>query len=364
MRLKEIAAYLEKYAPLYLQESYDNSGLSVGDPEMEISRALICIDVTQEVIQEAISGKFDMIISHHPVIFGNLKRLTGKSLTEQVVYGAIKNDIALYSVHTNLDNIISGVNGIIAEKLGLNVVKVLKPKRGVLRKLVTFCPEAHSDKVRTAIFDAGAGVIGKYDSCSYNTDGFGTFRAGEGTRPYVGEVNKLHSEKEFRIETIFPVYLERQVIRALVDSHPYEEVAYDIYPLENEYEMAGSGMIGELPASMTEKNFLLGLKKILNIPVIKHSDVRGKEIKKVAFCGGSGSFLISEAIYSGADIFLTGDIKYHQFFDADGRIVIADIGHFESEQFTRELIYRLLNQKFPNFALQISKVNTNPINYT
>lgn len=364
MKIKEIIKVLEEKAPLKLQESYDNSGLITGWPESDVRSALITLDVTEAVVDEAIENDCSLVISHHPVIFSPLKKLTGSSSIERIVLKAVKNDIALYGIHTNLDNVSEGVNYMIAEKLGLSNNRVLKPVKGILRKLVTFCPSDHAEKVREALFAAGAGVIGNYDSCSYNSEGYGSFRAGEGTDPFVGEISKLHYESETRIETIFPSYLERKVLEALLAAHPYEEVAFDIYPLENELPSVGAGLIGEFPDPMEEKAFLEKVKGTFKIPVIKHSLLFGKKISKVAFCGGSGAFLIPTALASGAQVFMTADVKYHQFFDTEGRMIIADIGHYESEQFTKDLIFRILKEKFPNFALRISKTDTNPINYS
>lgn len=363
MKIKEITEVLERLAPPALQESYDNAGLITGNPGAEINSALITLDVTEAVLDEAIEAGCGLVISHHPVIFKPLKSLTGRNVTERMVIKAVENRIALYGIHTNLDNITSGVNSMIAAKIGLKDLKILQPLKGVLKKLVTFCPVDHADKVRAGLFGAGAGVIGNYDSCSYNLEGYGSFRAGVGADPFVGEINKIHFEKEVRIETIFPGYLEKKLLAALFESHPYEEVAYDIYPLDNEYPLAGAGMSGELPEPVPEEDFFGKIKEVFGIPVIRHSPFTGKMVSMVAFCGGSGAFLIPAAAASGAQVFLTGDIKYHQFFDAEGKIVIADIGHYESEQFTKDLIFRIIKEKFPTFALRISKTGTNPVNY-
>jgi dinuclear metal center YbgI/SA1388 family protein len=363
MKIKEVTYELERIAPLSLQESYDNAGLLVGNSDVEISKILISLDVTERVIEEALSKGCNLIISHHPVIFKGLKRITGGTYVERIVASAIKNDIALYAIHTNLDNVDSGVNSILCDKMGLINKKVLSPKRELLRKLVVFCPVDYADKVREAVFEAGAGKIGNYDSCSYSGKGTGSFRGSEDTSPFVGEKGKLHFEEEIRIETIFPVYREREIISALIEAHPYEEVAYDIYSLINEFLSVGAGMTGELETEVDEIDFLNRVKKITGAGCVRHTKLTGRKIKKVAVCGGSGSFLIGDAKRSGADIFLTGDIKYHEFFDADEKLVIADIGHYESEQFAKDLIYSVLIKKFPNFAVLISEMNTNVVNY-
>jgi dinuclear metal center YbgI/SA1388 family protein len=363
VQVKQIVGALEKLAPPSLQETYDNSGLLTGNLDTKAEKALVALDLTEAVLDEAVAGGYGMIITHHPFIFSGLKRVTGKSETERILIGAIKNDIAIYAIHTNLDNIYQGVNHKIAQKLGLHNIKILKPLEGQLRKLVVFCPAEHAATVREAMFKAGAGHIGNYDKCSFNLEGKGSFRAGEGADPFVGGINEIHFEEEVRVETILPTYAAREVIRAMVEAHPYEEVAYDLYPLENIHDRAGAGMVGDLSEPSGEKEFMENVKDIFKIPVIRHSKLLAKPISKVAFCGGSGSFLISNARAAGADVFLTGDVKYHQFFEADEKLVIADIGHFESEQFTPELIVDYLKQKFPNFATRISDVMTNAVKY-
>jgi len=363
MKLNKLISFLESIAPLSYQEDYDNSGLIVGDPETEISSAIISLDCTEGIIDEAIRKNCKLIISHHPIIFRGIKKLNGKTYVERVVMKAIKNDIALYAIHTNFDNILSGVNSRICQKLGLKNCSILSPKSGLLKKLVTFCPKAQADTVRNAMFTAGAGEIGNYSECSYNTEGFGTFKAGGNTDPFIGEKGVQHLEPEIRIEVIYPGSIERQVLSALHQSHPYEEVAFDLYELSNTHPQTGSGMIGWMKPEMDEMVFLKFIKKQFNTKVIRHTALLGKKIKRVAVCGGAGSFLLSQAISAGADIFVTADYKYHDFFDADGKIVIADVGHFESEQFTQELLLESITIKFPNFALHLTEHNTNPINY-
>ena len=363
MKIKELIAPVEKLAPPFLQESYDNAGLLIGNSDSEVSKVLISLDVTEEVLDEAISKNCQVIIAHHPLIFSGLKRITGKNMVERIVTKAIKNDMAIYAIHTNLDNVKDGVNAILCEKLGIKKPKILSPKEGILRKLVTFCPLKEAPKVRKAIFDAGAGHIGNYDNCSFNTEGTGSFRALEGAKPFVGEKDKLHFENEVRIESIYPIYKESDIIQALQNAHPYEEVAYDIYPLMNTFGEVGAGMIGELENELDENAFLQKIKETTGTGCIRHSALLGRKIKKVAVCGGSGSFLIHNAIRAGADMFISGDIKYHDFFEADKKLVIADIGHYESEQFSKELIYSILIKKFPTFAVLISERHTNSVNY-
>ncbi len=362
-KIKEIARFLESFAPLKLQESYDNAGLILGNPDWEVHGVLISLDVTEAVIEEAIQQKCNLIVAHHPLVFSGLKKITGKNYVERTVLNAIKNDIAVYAAHTNLDSVSEGVNRKICEKLGLENCKVLQPAEGLLKKLVTFVPVDHADSVREAVFSAGAGNIGNYDSCSFNMHGQGTFRGNDSTKPFVGEKGKHHYEDEIRFETIFPSYLQETIINTLLQIHPYEEVAYDIYPLENSFEQVGMGMIGTIPMEMNELDFLKQLKDIFKSGTIRHTALTGKKVHKVAVCGGAGSFLLKRAISAGADFFVSGDFKYHQFFDAENKLVIADVGHFESEQFTKELFYELLTKNFSKFAVRLSEVNTNPVFY-
>ncbi len=363
MKIKDITQIIEQFAPLPLQESYDNAGLIIGDPSAKATGALITMDVTDAVIDEAIKNKFNLIVAHHPLIFKGLKKIIPNEMIGRMVTKCIKNDIAVYAAHTNLDNVIGGVNRIISDKLGLRNQKILDTKSDQLRKLVVFIPKDHAGKVRRAIFDAGAGHIGNYDNCSFNTPGDGTFRALEGADPFVGNKNELHFETELRTEFIYPFYREAEILAAMQRAHPYEEVAYDIYPLANTFNKVGAGMIGELDEPEDTKKFLQRIKRTFGAGCIRHTEIVKEEIKKVALCGGSGSFLIQKAIRAGADVYISGDIKYHEFFDADGKITIADIGHYESEQFTKELLMNLIKKNFSTFAVQISAVNTNPINY-
>jgi dinuclear metal center YbgI/SA1388 family protein len=361
--LSDIIGFFERLAPAALQESYDNSGLQTGDPSHMVDSALLTLDVTEEIIDEAISKSIGLIITHHPLIFGGLKRITGSSPVEKILLKAIRNDIAILAIHTNFDNAAEGVNAKIAEKIGLKHCRILQPLKGKLRKLVTFIPVDHLSSVRQAIFDAGAGHIGNYDQCGFNMDGYGTFRGNDQAHPFVGKAGLLHAEKEVRFETIYPFWLEQAVIQAMLKAHPYEEVAYDIYSLENKYEKGGAGIIGALPEPLGERRFLQKLKETFGIPVIRHSTLLNKPVSTIAVCGGAGSFLLKDAIASNADFFISGDIKYHQFFEPAGSIVLADIGHFESEQFTKELFSELLTKKFPTFAVHLSEINTNPVSY-
>lgn len=363
MKIAEIIEVIEEFAPLSYQESYDNAGLLVGNKMNECSGALLCLDATEAVIEEAIRKKFNLVVAHHPIIFSGLKKITGKNYIERVVIKAIQNDIAIYACHTNLDNVQLGVNNIIADKLGLINRKILEPKKKQLKKLYTYIPESHKDILLNALFDAGAGNIGNYSECSFGINGLGTFKGNEKSNPVLGKKNTRSTEAEQKIEVIFPLHLETKILNTLRKNHPYEEIAYEIITLDNSYQEIGAGLIGELKTPMKEQDFLDFLKKAMKTNCIRHTNLRKKKISKVAVCGGAGSFLLPNAISQHADIFITGDFKYHQFFDADNQIVIADIGHYESEQFTVQLFNKIISEKFPNFALQISTINTNPINY-
>jgi len=361
--IQNIINSIEAFAPPALQEGYDNAGLQCGNSKLEATGALLCLDITHAVIEEAISRKCNLIIAHHPLIFSPLKKLTGSNYVEQLLITAIKHDIALYACHTNADNVLQGVNTKMAQKLGLVNTRALQPKKGLLKKLVTFVPDKQVEAVREALFTAGCGQIGNYTNCSFNTNGTGTFKGNDSAKPFVGEKNKLHAEPETRVETIFETYKEKQVIDALLKAHPYKEVAYDIYTLDNKHPQIGSGLVGELPHAVDEKEFLHSLKEVFKANGIRHTAFLNKKVKTVALCGGSGSFLLKDAITARADVFITGDFKYHQFFDAENKLLIADVGHYETEQFTPEIFYEVITKKMPTFAAYLSNLNTNPINY-
>jgi len=363
MKINEIISYLETIADTSLQEEYDNAGLITGDAGWDCSGIICTLDATEEVVKEAIQKKCNLIVAHHPIVFKGLKKINGKNYVEKTIIAAIKNDIAIYAIHTNLDNVKQGVNGRIAQMLGLENCKILSEKDGTLNKLFTFVPVDHAAKVRNAIFAAGGGQISNYSECSFNAEGVGTFKGGKGTNPFVGEPGKHHQEKEIKIEIIFPTYFERKIMAALIAAHPYEEVAYDIIQLSNSNRTIGSGMIGELPNPVEEKQFLKNLMELFRVPVVRHTRFTGRPVKKVAVCGGAGSFLISKALADEADVYITADVKYHEFFDANDRLLIADVGHYESEQFTINLLQEVLEQKFPTFAVLKTEVKTNPVAY-
>lgn len=363
MKIKDIIKYLEQVAPPALQESYDNAGLLTGSVDWDCTGVLCTLDSTEAIVEEARSRGCNLIVAHHPILFKGIKRLNGRNYVERTLLKAIKSDIAIYAIHTNLDNVSHGVNGRIADKLGLINRSVLAPMTGRLRKLYTYVPLAHTNKVRDALFAVGAGVIGQYSECSFEVSGTGTFKAGESTNPFVGKQGERHLEPENKLELVFPDWLQGAVVQALFASHPYEEVAYDIVELDQPYPQIGAGMLGELENPMPEADFLAFVANVFGIPAIRHTAFTGQSVKKVALCGGAGSSLIFNALNAGAQVYLTADIKYHEFFEADGRLVLCDIGHFESEQYTISLLSDILQQKFPTFAVLKSELNTNPVHY-
>jgi dinuclear metal center YbgI/SA1388 family protein len=363
IRIKDVTDYLETLAPRSYQESYDNSGLLTGDAHAPVKGILVTLDCTEAVVDEAAKTGCNLIVAHHPIIFKGLKKLTGSNYVERTVISAIRKDIAIYACHTNLDHVSNGVNSKICEKIGLTNLKILSPRRDTLSKLVSFVPKANLGEVAAALYQAGAGQIGNYNNCSFTVDGTGTFMPSEDANPYIGQPGKQELVTESRLEVIFPNHISGQVMAALRRSHPYEEVAYYLTPLANENQAVGAGMVGELENPLEPIAFLKGLKSSMGLQVIRHTAVSGEKVSRVAVCGGSGSFLLSNAIHAGAQAFITADFKYHEFFDADGKIMIADIGHYESEVFTKELLKEVLMKKFANFAINFSNTVTNPISY-
>lgn len=363
MKIKDILNLIEQLAPTRLQEGYDNSGVQVGNVHQEAKGALLCIDVTEDVMDEAITLGCNLIIAHHPIAFRAFKSLTGRNYVERCIMQAIKEDIVIYAAHTSLDNAGEGINTYLASLLNLQQVRILAPMEQKLFKFVTFVPQSHADTVRTALFNAGAGSIGAYDSCSYNINGQGTFRAGQNSNPFVGEKGELHIEQEVRIEVIVSDLKKSDTIRALLASHPYEEPAYDIYPLDNIWTQHGAGIVGTLKEEMDEETFLYMLKDVFNLSVLQHSKLRNKSVKEVAICSGSGSSLIGKAINYGVDAFITGDAKYNDFYDVEDKILLSAIGHYESEIFTKNVFYNLISEKYPTFALYMAGTDKNPVKY-
>lgn len=362
-RIQDLLSFLEKFAPPAYQESYDNATLICGSRDWEVSGVLCTLDCTEEVVEEAISLGANLIVAHHPIVFKGMKSLTGKNYVERTVIKALKNDIAIYAIHTNLDHVATGVNKKISDKIGLVNTKILQPKKQLLSKLVFFVPPKDKETVLNAIFEAGAGQLGEYKDCSFQIEGMGTYTPSEKANPHIGQRGIPQYEKEVRIEVLLPSFLSGKIISTMKKNHPYEEVAYYLSSLENENQEVGAGMIGALEKPLPEEEFLDLLKRQMNLQVIKHTPLRKRPVRNVAVCGGAGIFLLGDAKKAGADVFITSDIKYHEFFDAEGQLVLCDIGHYESEIFTKDLLAELLSQNFPNIALYLTKVVTNPTSY-
>ena len=361
--IREIINVLETAAPLRLQESYDNAGLTCGDPGRECTGVLVALDLTHDIIKEAIGLHKNLIITHHPPVFKGLRQLISGDPISDLLIACIKNDISVYVSHTNLDNVLHGVNGEIASRLNLQQIRVLQPMSGTHRQLITYIPDAFYEKVRDALFAAGAGAVGQYDECGFATTGEGSFRPLPGSNPFSGTLMVRHTGPEKRVEMIYPLHLENQIIQALKDAHPYEEVAFSLYPMENKFSNLGSGVIGELTAPLTVQHFFEEVKTKFNTGVIRYCTATKTHVQRIAICGGSGKSLINNALANRADLFLTADLGYHDFFAGNGQMIIADMGHFESEQFTSDLIVRLITEKIPTFAVRKAASKTNPVNY-
>ncbi len=362
MRLQDLLQWIQEFAPAQYSEEYDNVGLLVKGDE-NLTGVLVSLDCTEEVIEEAIQRKCNVIVAHHPILFKGIKRIIGASYVDRTLIKAIRNNISIIAIHTNLDNVHHGVNAELCKRLNIQNPQILQPKSKLLCKLYTYVPASHHEEVSAALFAAGAGNIGNYSECSFSTDGQGTFKANDQANPFIGQIGQRHTEPEKKLEVIFPAYLQTEILKALRESHPYEEVAYEVIALQNSYQLVGSGMVGNLTEPMEVIEFLKEVKNVLGTPVLRYTAPIKQKIKRVAVCGGAGFFLLKDAVKAGADVFITADIKYHDFFDADGKILLVDAGHFETEQFTKHLLAHEIQKNFPKFAVLISKTNTNPVNY-
>jgi dinuclear metal center YbgI/SA1388 family protein len=363
MKINDITRAIEKIAPLKYQEEYDNSGLIIGHPEDEVTGVLLSLDTTEEVIDEAISRNLNLIVAHHPIVFKGLKKLNGSNYVERAVMKAVKHNIAIYAAHTNLDNVLAnGVNRKFAQKIGLQDLRILQPKSGLYSKLVIYTPVNDAERIRDAVFEAGAGHIGSYSECSFSTDGAGTFKPGDEANPAIGVRGEREAVQETKLEVIMPSHLAAGIILSVKKVHPYEEMAYDLISLDNETSGIGSGVIGWLPEPLAVPDFLALLKKNMELPLVRHTAFEGM-IHQVAVCGGVGSFLTKAAMREKADAFVTSDVKYHEFFDAEKRLMLCDIGHYESEISTLEIFYEVITEKFPTFAVAFCRTSTNPIQY-
>lgn len=363
MTVKDVTNYIEELAPLKYAESFDNVGLLIGDYNTKVSGVLVTLDTLEDTVDEAIAKNCNLIVSFHPIIFGGLKKINGNSYVERVVLKAIKNDIAIYATHTALDNSKNGVSAKMCEVLGLENTKILIPKKGIIKQLNTYVPNEKAEEIRTVLLEVNTNTIGNYDNCSFSNLGEGTFQGNENANPSYGKKGELHTEKETKISIVFESKDEKAILDVLKQNHPYEEVAYEIISTENVHENIGMGMIGEFKTAMDESEFLNYLKKTMKTDCVRHSALLNKSIKKVAVLGGSGSFAIDNAKSAGADAFVSADFKYHEFFKAEKKILLTDIGHYESEQFTKNLLVDYLTKKFSNFAIILSEKSTNPIHY-
>ncbi|MBA6153309.1 Nif3-like dinuclear metal center hexameric protein [Gelidibacter maritimus] len=363
MIIQDVITHLEELAPLAYAEDFDNVGLLVGNKNTPLTGVLVTLDTLESIVDEAIDSNCNLIVSFHPIIFKGLKKLNGSNYVERAVLKAIKNDIAIFAIHTALDNSLQGVNDIICNTLGIGNKKILLPQQGTIKKLTTFVPQKNANTVRLALFNSGAGTIGNYENCSFNTEGTGTFKGNEASDPKVGERGEYRQEQETQISVTFQKHLERQILNALFESHPYEEVAFEITTLDNYNQHIGIGMVGDLPNEINAEAFLQFVKQKMNVSCIRHSNLIKDKIKRIAVLGGSGSFAIAAARSAKADVFITADLKYHDFFAAENQIILADIGHYESEQFTKTFLANYLSKKITNFAVVLSKINTNPVKY-
>ena len=362
MKVKEITNAIEAVAPLYLQESWDNSGMQVGNPDSEVTGVLLCTDVREEILDEAIKRGSNLIISHHPLLFRGLKKIVGRTYQERIVALAIKHDITIYCAHTNMDCAVGGVNFKMAEKLGMKNVCVLDPQQGTQRKIVVFVPTEAVAEVEKAMCDAGAGRLGNYDNCSYSMSGEGHYRALDGAEPWAGKVGERHSEPEVRLEMLVHNALCGRVVAAMIKAHPYEEPAFDIIAIENGDKYAGLGVIGDVEPQ-DARAFLEKVKNAFEVETLRYSGILDRNVRRIAMCGGAGAEFAGLAMSKGADVYITGDMKYHEFQGNEERIILVDIGHYESEHFTKEIFYDIISKKNPNFAVDFADTEKNQVNY-
>ncbi|QJP34435.1 Nif3-like dinuclear metal center hexameric protein [Nonlabens sp. Ci31] len=362
MKIKDVIAHLEVLAPRFYAEDFDNTGLLTGEKTTDLTGILVTLDCLENVVDEAIDNNCNLIVSFHPIIFSGLKHLQPDDYVRKAVVKAIKNDIAIYATHTALDLAKGGVSYRMAQEMGLNNVKTLIPKSQLIKKLVTYIPQDHFEEVKEALFAAGAGTLGNYSECSFSTDGEGTFRGNEWSKPQLGEALKRSTVKEKALSITFLPHLEAAIKATLINFHPYEEVSFEISTLENSYQNIGMGVIGDLAEALETEEFLRKTKSVFKTGVVRSSFSRKRTIKKVALLGGSGAFAIKNALQSGADAYITADLKYHDFFQGQD-LLLCDVGHYESEQFTKNLLHEYLKEKFSNFAVLCAQARTNPVNY-
>lgn len=363
MTIRDISKLLEQWAPLANAESFDNVGLLVGDFTTPVSNILVAHDALEQVVDEAVAKNCNLIVCFHPILFNGLKRLNGNNYIERAIIKAVKNDVAIYAIHTALDNIHKGVSYTMAKALQLENPSVLIPKKDTIYKLTTYVPHAFAKALKESLFAAGAGQIGNYNECSFSLKGKGTYKAGKNTNPFIGQKGEQHTEKETQLHLTFEKHAKQSVLKALFTNHPYEEVAYEVTALENKNQHLGMGTIGTMATPINQEKFLALIKSTFKTGGVRHSPILDKKIKKIAVLGGSGAFGIEAAIAQGADAYVTADLKYHDYYKAENQILLADVGHYESERFTKTLIADYLTEKIRSFAVLLSEKNTNPINY-
>ncbi len=362
MVIKDVTDYLEQLAPLHYAEDFDNVGLLTGDYNDPVNGILVTLDCLENVVDEAIEKNCNLIVAFHPIIFKGLKHLRASDYVRKTVVKAIKNDIAIYAVHTAIDVANGGVSYLMASELGLKNITTLTPKKGLIKKLITYVPNDHIHDVKKALFNAGAGSLGNYDECSFSTSGTGTFKGNEKSEPVIGESGTRSTVNEQQLSITYLPHLESKILKALFTSHPYEQVAYEVSTLENTYQNIGMGAIGTLENTLNVDDFLKLLKAVYGSGAVRYSLSRKRNIKTVAVLGGSGAFAIQNAIRAGADAYVTADLKYHDFFQGEN-ILLCDVGHYESEQFTKNLLQEYLSKKFSSFAILCADARTNPVNY-
>ncbi|MGM0602343.1 MAG: Nif3-like dinuclear metal center hexameric protein [Bacillota bacterium] len=369
-KAQEIISLMGEIAPVKLAEEWDNVGLQIGDLSNEVNKVLLALDLNTEVIDEAVDNNCNMIITHHPVIFNGINSVSSESAVGDMIIRLIKNDIIVFSAHTNLDIVEEGLNDFICRKLGIEDFQPLDVTQiGNYYKFVVFVPENHIENIKSAVFKNGGGKLGNYSHSGFVSKGKGSFKPLKGSEPYIGSTEKIEEVDEIRLETIVAEDKLDKVLKAVLKAHPYEEAAYDIYEIKRTSNVDGIGRIGYLTDTMLLGDYINTVKEKLNLPYLKFVGKKDKKIKKVAVCNGSGADFIKKAGYKGADLYLTGDIKYHEAQHAEELdLALIDIGHYESEIWVKELLYDKLtslaekrNKKDVEFI--ISAVNTNPWNY-
>jgi dinuclear metal center YbgI/SA1388 family protein len=361
--VKDLIRHLNLWAPLSLQESYDNGGLIAGDADQVITGVLCCLDCTEQIIEEAIERKCNVVLAHHPIVFSGLKKLTGRTYVERTIIYAIKHDIAIIAWHTALDNVSNGVNGKIGDVLGIKQRRILQPKENGIFKLVVYVPHETKVDMEQALFAAGAGHIGNYQECSFTSAGEGSFKPMPGSNPTEGQIGERSFVSETKIEVVVPEGNRGNVHQAMIHAHPYEEVAHEWIRLSNERTDIGSGMVGDLDRPIDVQSWMKHVKDKMGVAVIRHTALVHTEISKVAWCGGSGDFLLERAIAAGAQVLITSDFKYHRFFDHENKIIVMDIGHYESESCVIDLLSDWLTENFTTFAIHKTWIVTNPVQY-